>query len=152
MAKFSILKKEDVNFVEVLMDEETVVTEAGALRYIRGDVDLLTKSDGNHNYYKAKFVGESKHKPIEKLNYYGTGVMVLEPSFHSFYELELNGEAYILDGGSFFAAEGTVVVEASVAEEVSSHFKGEKVFQLQVSGKGTVILKTQGAVEHIEMC
>ena len=148
MATFNICKAEDaVSYVEVILDNETVRAEAGAMRYILGDIEMTAQMPGLKSFFKAKATGETAVKP----EYSGTGKLVLEPSFSEFFELELSGETFILDQGAYWASDGSVEVGAVANKAASALLSGEGIFQTKVSGRGSVIVQAPGQIEVLEL-
>ncbi|MHC4362069.1 MAG: AIM24 family protein [Planctomycetota bacterium] len=148
MATFNINKAEDaVSYVEVILDNETVRTEAGAMRYYLGNIEMSAKMPGIKSLFKAKVTGETAVKP----EYTGTGRLVLEPSFNDFFKLELSGETFILDQGAYWASDGSVEVGAVANKAAAAFLSGEGIFQTKVSGRGTVIVQAPGLIEVIKL-
>ncbi|MEJ8307355.1 AIM24 family protein [Saccharibacillus sacchari] len=131
--------------VRILLQDTSVVLEAGALQYMMGNIEMENKSGGVGGFAK-KFVGsavtgETASKPI----YRGTGEMYLEPKRKDFTLIELSpGEEIIVDDGLFFCAENTVKVGVAKQSNVSSAlFGGEGLFQTKItaSDNGYVVLE-----------
>lgn len=146
--KFRIRDREGVNYVEIALDNDAVRTEAGAMRYYRGLIEMeSTAKGGVTGFFKAAFSGETFHKPV----YRGTGLLVLEPSLMNFIALELDDEELILDQGAYFASDMEVEVSAWRNKAVAAVFSGEGWFQTSVKGRGTVIVQSPGPVEVIDL-
>ncbi len=146
MAEFTIKTMEDaVSYVEVTLNNEMVRTEAGAMRYYLGDIEMTSKVPSIKSFFKAKATGESVFKP----EYNGTGKLVLEPSFMNFYRVGLSGEEYILDQGAYWASDGQIEIGAYRNKAVTAMFSGEGFFQTRVKGRGTVVIAAPGKLEKI---
>jgi uncharacterized protein (AIM24 family) len=143
---FSFHNREMVNWVEVELKNAAVRVEAGALRYAVGDLEMELKSGGLEGFFKSALSGESGSRPV----YRGTGKLVLEPSFSTFFELQLDkDDDYILDFGAYFASELSVEISAVQNKAMSAVFSGQGVFQTRVKGPGLVILSCPGPVEKM---
>lgn len=148
MAEFNCLTLNDVNYVEIEMNNETVRTEAGAMRYYQGDIEMESKAPGIGGIFKAAATGESIMKPT----YTGTGKLVLEPALHDFYPLELDGStALILDRGAYWCSDAGVEVEASMNKLGAGLLSGEGLVQTKVSGNGTVVIAAPGPLEAVDL-
>ena len=148
MATFSICKAEDaVSYVEIILESETVRAEAGAMRYMLGDIEMTAKMPGLKSFFKAKATGETAVKP----EYSGTGKLVLEPSFSEFCQLDLAGEAFILDQGAYWASDGSVEIGVVANKAAAALLSGEGIFQTKVSGHGSVIVQAPGQIEVVEL-
>jgi uncharacterized protein (AIM24 family) len=147
MAEFHIRTKEGVNYVEVLMNNETVRTESGAMRYIQGRIEMQSKAPSIGGFFKAAVTGESVFRPT----YTGTGKLVLEPTLMSFFELNLMGEKLVLDRGSYWASDGSIEVSAQANKMGAGMLGGEGFFQTTVAGTGKVIICVPGPVEILDL-
>ena len=148
MATFNIYKAEDaVSYVEVLLEDETVRAEAGAMRYSLGDIEMTAKMPSLKSFFKAKATGETAVKP----EYTGTGKLVLEPSFSDFFKLDLSGETFILDQGAYWASDGSVEIGAVANKAAAALLSGEGMFQTKVSGDGAVIVQAPGQIQVLQL-
>jgi len=148
MAEFQIKSKDEVNFVEIILNNETVRTESGAMRYMQGNIDMESQAPSVGGFLKSFVTGESVFKPTYK----GTGRLVLEHSFKNYQLVELKpGESLVLDQGAYWASDITVDVSAYKNTAVSAFFSGEGWFQTLVKGPGKVVFCAPGPVEVIEM-
>lgn len=147
MAAFYIHSREGVNFVEVMLQNETVRTESGAMRYILGNIQMESKSPGLGGFLKAAVSGENLFRPT----YTGTGKLVLEPTVTSFFQLDLRNESYVLDQGAYWASEASIEVSAKANRAITGLTSGEGFFQTTVTGTGAVIVQIPGPVEVIDL-
>mgnify|MGYP001247319094 CR=1 FL=1 len=147
MAEFHILTKEGVNYVEVLMNNETVRTESGAMRYVLGRIEMQSKAPSVGGFLKAAFTGESVFRPT----YTGTGKLVLEPTLMSFYQLDLMNDKLVLDRGAYWCSDGNIEVSAIANKVGAAVLSGEGMFQTTVAGTGKVLICIPGPVEIIDL-
>jgi uncharacterized protein (AIM24 family) len=147
MPQWQIKQQNMLNYVEVTLQNESIRTEAGALRYYQGPIEMQTKLPSVGGFIKSKLSGEKIFRPV----FTGTGKVVLEPSFQEFYELQLRDEAYVLDRGAFWAADASIEVDVKVNKFSTSILSGEGIVQTLVKGRGTVILQAPGPVEVIDL-
>ncbi|MEM7029268.1 MAG: AIM24 family protein [Chloroflexota bacterium] len=147
MAEFRLMTQHGVNYIEVIMTNDLIRTEAGAMRYYRGDISMETNGPGVGGFFKAKLTGESVFKPTYK----GSGKLVLEPSVYDYFGLMLNDETYILDDGAYWASDGGIDVSARTNKLATGFMSGEGLVQTTVSGTGTVILSSPGPCEVLDL-
>ncbi len=150
MAEFKVKRLEGTQYVEVHLDDESVIAEAGALSYFVGDITL-------HSHVipsplpalRSMFANESVFRP----RYTGTGVVTLESSLGGFHVIELNEETWILEPGSYWASEGDIEVGFHQERLLTSLRAGEGLIYLQtrVMGAGKVVVTTRGPVEEIDL-
>lgn len=147
MAQFNLLSKEGVNYVEVILNNETVRSESGAMRYIQGQIAMESKAPSVGGIFKAAFSGENIFRPT----YTGTGRLVLEPTLSSFFVLDLVNDSYVLDQGAYVASEAGIEVSARVNKALTGIVSGEGLVQTTVAGVGKVVVATPGPVEILDL-
>ncbi|HIK09798.1 MAG TPA: AIM24 family protein [Oscillatoriaceae cyanobacterium M33_DOE_052] len=148
MAKFEIIEEEGLRLIKVLMNNETVRAEAGALFYFLGDIRMESQGTGGvGGFFKSLATGETVVRP----SYTGTGELYLEPSFEGYHILNLQGEEWVMDTGGYWASEGSVQVDAKRNKLLTGLFGGEGLFQTTAKGQGQVVIKTPGPIEEVHL-
>ena len=147
MATFTELSQNNVNYVEVVLNNESVTLESGALYYMLGTITVESKVPSIGGFLKAGVTGENVFKPI----YSGSGKIMLEPSFNDYHVIELKNETYILDQGAYVASDGNVEVSAFRNKLMTGLRSGEGMFQTKVSGTGQVVVQAQGPIQMMEL-
>lgn len=148
MAKIEIIDREGMRLVKMTLQNETVRAESGAMYYMRGDIQMESAGTGGlGGFLKSAVTGENIFRPIYK----GTGELYLEPSFGGFHIIELQGEEWIMDTGSYYASEGTVEISAKRNKLVSGLFGGEGLFQTVAKGRGKLVICTPGPIREIHL-
>jgi uncharacterized protein (AIM24 family) len=150
MAEFQIHELEGTRYVEIHLNDEMVRVEAGALSYLNGDIKIhsqLVPSIGG--VLKSLLADEAIYRPT----YTGTGVITLESSLGGFHVLDLQGESWILERGTYWASEGCVDVNYHRERLHTGLWAGEGPIYLQtrVKGHGKVVVTTRGPVEEIQL-
>lgn len=149
MAQFDILSSEGMNWVKITLHDETVRAEAGALSYMMGEIKMDSPLPSLPRIIKSALADESILRP----RYSGTGEIHLESSLGGFHIIDLKGEQWILESGSYWASDGDIQVSA-FREKVWTAFRtGEGLiqFQTRVGGIGKVVVRANGPVEEIEV-
>lgn len=139
--------------VRILLQDSSVRLQAGALSYLKGNIEMDSKMGGllglGKKLISGKATGESAFKPL----YNGSGEIFLEPSFGHYALIELEDDEVIVDDGFFFACEEAVKVGAASQKNISSAFLGnEGFFQTKVSGNGIVVLELPVPETEIFKC
>lgn len=147
MADFRVHELEGTRFVEIHLNQEMVRVEAGALSYLKGDISIhspLVPSVGG--MIKSMLANQSVYRPI----YAGSGVITLESSLGGFHVLDLEGESWILERGTYWASEGSIEVKYHREHLTTAIWAGEGPLYLQtrVTGHGKLALATRGPVEE----
>ncbi|MEA5506825.1 AIM24 family protein [Halotia wernerae UHCC 0503] len=147
MANFEIIERESLRLVKLTLQNETVRTESGAMYYIRGNITMQSKAPSAGGFLKSLATGENIFRPT----YTGTGELFLEPSLSGYHILELDGNEWILDSGSYWASDGSVEVGIERNKMISGLIGGEGLFQTKVKGRGKVVMVAQGPVEIVQL-
>lgn len=142
---FEIVKKEDMQFVHIKMDDSAVQTEAGAMYYYKGDITM--DSSSGPGLGAALFSGESFRRPI----YSGTGNLVLEPSYGEYTIFDVGNQEWLINYGRYYASELSVVLGIRKNNIGAGILSGHGLYQTTVSGQGKVILESDGSLEKIEL-
>ncbi|MBE6054622.1 MAG: AIM24 family protein [Clostridium sartagoforme] len=153
--QLDFMKKSSIKLrqVRLILDESSVKIEAGALSYMKGNIEIENKTGGiiglGKKFFSSKVTKESMFKPIIK----GTGEVFLEPTFGHFTLIELEDEEIIVDDGMFYACEESIEVEPVMHKSASSLiFGNEGVFQTRLSGSGIVVLEIPVPDKEILRC
>lgn len=144
---FDVITRERLNMVKVELENAAFRYEAGAMHYMKGNLEMQSNAPGVGKIFKSMITKEKIIKPVIS----GTGTVFLQPSFGEFTILELQNDEWILDQGAYYASEMDVEIGAYTNRAISAMFSGEKWFQTVVAGTGKVIINSAGPLEEIEM-
>ena len=149
MAAFEVIDDEGVSFVKVALNDETVRAESGALCYFFGDIEIDAQVPSLGRVVRNLLAEQSVVRP----SYTGTGTLYLESSVGGFQVFEMDGNTWILEPGVYWASEEDVTLKFFRERVMTSLLTGEGFILLRtkVSGKGKIVLKTNGPVEVIEL-
>lgn len=142
---FETVTKENMNFIHVKMDDTSLQTEAGAMYYYRGNITM--DSSSGPGLGAALLTGETARRPI----YTGTGELVLEPTYGQYTIFDVNDQEWLINHGRYYASELSVVLGLRKNSLKAGLFSGHGLYQTTVSGKGRVILESDGPLEKIEL-
>ena len=153
--KLGLMKNSNIKLrqVRLILNDSAVKIEAGALSYMKGNLEIETKTGGviglGKKFFQSKVTGESMFKPVIK----GTGEVFLESSFSHFTIIELEDEEIVVDDGLFYACEEEVEVGAAMQKNISSMmFGNEGIYQTKLKGSGIVVLKIPVPEKEIFRC
>lgn len=151
----NIIKQSGIRLkqVRIILDDSSVKLEPGALSYMKGNIQIKSKSGGllglGKKIISSKLTGESTFKPF----YSGTGEIFLEPSFGHFALIELEDDEIIISDNMFYACEEGIEVNASIQKNISSTFLGnEGLCQTRIEGNGIVALRVPVPESEIFKC
>lgn len=149
MATFEIQTSQMQRWVKITIAGEAVRAEAGALSYMRGDVQVDTPLPSFGSMIKCSISDE----PFIRPRYVGTGEIYLASSFGGYHSFELNGVPWILENGAYWASDNSVQLGLHRERMMTSYWAGEGFidFQTKVSGQGRVVVNADGPVEEIDL-
>lgn len=139
--------------VRIILDESAVKLEAGALSYMKGDIEIINKTGGiiglGKKFFASKVTNESTFKPL----FQGKGEIFLEPSFAHYALIELEDEEIIVDDGLFYACEESIEIGVAMQKNASSIvFGNEGIYQTKLKGSGIVLLEIPVPEKEILRC
>jgi uncharacterized protein (AIM24 family) len=139
--------------IRIILENSSVKLEPGALSYMKGSIEIRSKSGGLIGFGKkiitSKLTGETAFKPT----YSGTGEIFLEPSFGHFALIELEDDEIILSDAMLYACEDGIEVNAAMQKNVSAAFLGnEGLYQTRLEGSGIVAIKVPVPESEIFKC
>ena len=149
MPQYEIVDEQELRMVKVTLDGDTVRAESGALHYMIGDIEMVTKKPSVGGFLKSMVSGESVFRPT----YTGTGeVFFGPPTFGEYHILELNDESMILDAGAYICSDEGIEVGIIRNKGIASMaFGGEGIYQTTVSGTGTLVYYSDGPIQEINL-
>lgn len=139
--------------IRIIINESSVKLEPGTLSYMKGDINIRSKSGGLIGFGKkiisSKLTGDTAFKPV----YSGSGEIFLEPSFGHFALIELEDDEIIVSDDMFYACEESIEVNAAMQKTVSAALLGnEGLYQTRLEGSGVVALKVPVPESEIFKC
>ena len=149
MVEYEIVNKEELRMVKATLNGDTVRAESGALHYMIGNIEMVTKAPSVGGFLKSVVSSEDIFRPT----YTGTGeVFFGPPTFGEYHILELNGNSMVLDQGAYICSDEGIEVGIMRNKGVKSMlFGGEGIWQTTVSGTGKVVYYSDGPIEEITL-
>jgi uncharacterized protein (AIM24 family) len=136
--------------VRITLRDGEAITEAGALHFMLGRIELESKIGGVAGVGRAMINKFLTKEAAILPRYRGTGEIYLEPSFSHFLVYRLGGEEVICDKGMFYCGDGGLEVGAALQKNVSSAlFGGEGLFQTRVKGTGVCVFECPVPAEEV---
>jgi uncharacterized protein (AIM24 family) len=115
---------------------------------MRGKIEMTSAAPSVKGLLKNLAAGENVFRPT----YRGTGEIYFGPPiFGEYHILELHGEEWILDRGSYVASDIAVEVGVWRNKALTTVFGGEGWFQTSVKGTGKVVMQAPGRIERIDL-
>src|SRR5262245_14095693 len=127
MANFEVLQQEGMNYVKATIENEMIQAERGALCWMTGEIVMDVKLPFVGRAVSSYLSEESLIRPT----YTGTGEIFLESSFGGFHVVQLMGESWILEGGAYWASEGSLKLSIRREKMWTSIWSGEGLIDWQ---------------------
>jgi uncharacterized protein (TIGR00266 family) len=148
MADFDIIEKQGMKMIRAVLKGESIRAEAGALHYMQGSVELMTRMPTVGGMLKSLVTRETLFRPV----YTGTGTVHFGPPiFGEYFILELKNDSWVLDQGAYVCSESGVEITAVANKIFAGLAGGEGFFQTKVHGTGKVVIQAQGPLEAIDL-
>lgn len=148
MGTFEVIEKQGLKMIKAVIANETIRAEAGAMHYMRGNVELESKMPTAGGFLKSMVTQESVFKPT----YTGTGEIYFGPPIFGEYTiLNLQNEEWILDKAAYVCSDMTVEVGSFRNKAIAGFMSGEGFFQTKASGTGKLVIQSPGPLEIIDL-
>jgi len=144
---FEVIRRDYHQMPRILLNNSACQVEAGAMHYVRGQVEIEVGAASLGGFMKGALTKEAATRP----QYKGTGEVYLEPTLGEVNVLELENEEWVLDRGAFLAADVGVTLGVFTNKAWSGLLGGEGMFQTKVSGTGKVFFHSDGVCERIDL-
>ncbi|PWG59978.1 AIM24 family protein [Bifidobacterium catulorum] len=121
-------------------------TQAGAMQWTAGHIEATTGVKGVGDFIGKMARGAVTKESAIKPEYVGTGVVVLEPTYRHILLINPGrdmGGSMVVNDGLFYACESQIQHQAIMVSRPSAMVAGgESLFNLGLSGQGTVALES----------
>lgn len=138
--------------VVCVLNQSSVVLQAGAMQWMAGDINATTGIKGVGDFLgkavRGKATGESAIKP----EYTGDGLLVLEPTYKHLILMDAAdwGGSVVLDDGLFLACDSRLKHKAVMRSNLSSAVAGgEGLFNLSLNGSGVFCIEADCPREEL---
>lgn len=150
MGKMGVRRRQ---VIATLNGENTIITQAGAMQWMVGNVSVNTGVKGAGDFLGKMVKGAVTKESGIKPEYNGKGYLVLEPTYKYLIlqDIEEWGPSGVsVEDGMFLACEGTVNRNIVARKNLSSAVMGgEGLFNLSLSGTGIACLESNVPMEEL---
>lgn len=144
---FEVIRRDYHQMPRILLNNSACQVEAGAMHYVRGQVEIEVGSASLGGFMKGALTKEAATRP----KYTGTGEVYLEPTLGEVNLIELDNDEWVLDRGAFLASDVGVELGVFTNKAWSGLLGGEGMFQTKVSGTGKVFYHSDGICERVDL-
>lgn len=151
-----LLHQPDSAIARVLLDAgEELVAEAGAMVAMSGFINASTtlrrgKGGGILGGLQRMIAGESLFLSVFRSPVSGGEVFLAPSTIGDIVQYELSGQELVVQATSYLASSSDVDIVLGF-QGFKSLFSGESIFWLTISGYGSVLLNSFGAIYEIEV-
>lgn len=130
----------------VLNGQNSFIVQAGAMQWMAGNVNCNTGVKGAGDLMKKMFAGKVTGESAIKPEYFGQGVLVLEPTYKHLILEDVSSwgpAGIVLEDGLFLACDGSIQQRVFARSNLSSTTMGnEGMFNLGLVGNGVAVLES----------
>lgn len=154
--KIELLHQPDSAIARVLLNAgEELVAEAGSMVAMSGFVNASTtlrqgKGGGIFGGIQRMFAGESLFLSVFRSSRSGGEVYLAPKTMGDILKYELSGQELVVQSTSYLASASDVDIVLGF-QGFKSLFSGESIFWLTVSGYGSVLLNSFGAIYEVNV-
>ncbi|MCR5216799.1 MAG: AIM24 family protein [Lachnospiraceae bacterium] len=134
------------------LKDHGVILQSGTMQMMLGNVKAGTDVSGATDLFKKALSSAVTSESVIKPHYTGSGVVVLEPTYHYLLIEDVadwNG-ALTVEDGMFLACSDTVQLQIQARDSLSSAFFGrEGLFNTKLTGAGYVVLESEVPREEL---
>jgi len=139
--------------VATLNGENTIITQAGAMQWMAGNLSVSTGVKGAGDFLGKMVKGAVTKESGIKPEYTGKGYLILEPTYKYLIlqdVAEWGPSGVSVEDGMFLACEGTVKRNVVSRKNISSAvLGGEGLFNLSLSGSGIACLESNVPMDEL---
>ena len=150
MEKMGVRRRQ---IIATLKGDKTIVTQAGAMQWMVGNVSATTGVKGAGDLLGKMIKGAVTKESAVKPEYTGQGYLVLEPTYKYLIlqdVAEWGPQGMTIEDGMFLACEGTVNRNVVARTNLSSAIAGgEGLFNLSLSGTGIACLESNVPLKEL---
>lgn len=143
MAKMGVRRRQ---LVVDLNGNNSLITQAGAMQWIFGDIEATTGVKGVGDLFGKMVKGVVTKESAIKPEYVGAGRIVLEPTYKYIILQDVSSwgqQGMSIEDGMFLACDGKVEHKIATRTNLSSAVAGnEGLFNLSLRGEGIVALES----------
>ena len=138
--------------VVTLDKKESIQVEAGAMVAMSPSLEMRTEAKGGFmkSLSRAAFGGESFFLNTYTAKKEGDTIALAPPLPGDIRVVEMTGETLMVQSGSYLASSAGIDVETQWSG-AKTFFSGEGLIMLRLSGHGTLIVSSYGAIHPMEL-
>lgn len=146
MINYSITENNNVSSLKIALENNSkVLVQQGAIEAIKGNIDYIPV----HNL-KRSWNARAHGRKIIKDLFQGSGEIYIKSTLDKLHRLVVGGEL-IINPLCFIACDGELDINPFSRNFVEKFFNGVQIIEPQITGNGTVIVKSLGDLHCFEL-
>lgn len=148
-----ILYRPSYSVARVLLDrKEEIQVEAGAMLGMSPDMEMETQAKGGFlkSISRSMFGGESFFMNTYTGSKEGDRILLAPPLPGDVAVIEMQGQSLLVQSGSYLASSAGIQVDTKWSG-AKTFFGSEGLIMLRISGSGTLIVSSYGAIHPMEL-
>ena len=141
------------SLAEVRLDhKEKIQVEAGAMVAMSPDIEMETEATGGFlkSIARKMFGGESFFMNTYTAEQEGDSILLAPPLPGDIAVVEMQGDSLLVQSGAYLASSEGIQVDTQWTG-AKTFFGGQGLIMLRISGTGTLILSSYGAIHPMEL-
>ena len=151
--QIEVLYRPSYSVARVVLDRnETIQVESGSMVGMSPDLDMETEAKGGFlkSISRSMFGKESFFMNTFKAEKDGDRILLAPPLPGDVLAIELNNESLFVQSGSYLASSEGIQVDTKWSG-AKTFFGSEGLIMLRISGTGTLVISSYGAIHPIEL-
>jgi uncharacterized protein (TIGR00266 family) len=151
--KVEILYKSTSAVAKVSLEKgEKIQAEAGSMGAMTPNLAMETNAEGGliKSLSRSMLGGESFFLNTYTANEKGAFVFLAPPMPGDISVIKMNNQSLLVQSGSYMASSAGIEIE-TLWEGAKNFFAGEGLVMLEISGTGTILISSFGAIHHIPL-
>ena len=148
-----VLYRPSFSVAQVSLDRnEKIQVESGAMVSMPADMDIQTEAKGGllKSLTRAMFGGESFFMNTYTAEKDGDQIVLAPPLPGDIAVIEMRGDSLLVQSGSYVASSEGIEVDTKWSG-AKTFFGGEGLIMLKITGTGTLIISSYGAIHPLEL-
>jgi len=138
--------------IVTLDHKEQIEVESGAMVGMSPELEMQTEAKGGFlkSIGRSMFGGESFFLNTYTASTHGEIIALAPPLPGDIAVIEMRGETLMVQSGSYLASSAGITVDTKWSG-AKTFFGSEGLIMLRISGTGTLIVSSYGAIHHMEL-
>jgi uncharacterized protein (TIGR00266 family) len=138
--------------IVTLDHQEQIEVESGAMVGMSPELEMQTEAKGGFlkSIGRSMFGGESFFLNTFTASSHGETIALAPPLPGDIAVIEMRGETLMVQSGSYLASSAGITVDTKWSG-AKTFFGSEGLIMLRISGTGTLIISSYGAIHHMEL-